>query len=199
MCDKGKYASKVLQLICSSNLSAIKKCNCKFFSRCNASKMFMQTSLWKNQSIDLQCKSNLFGKTPVLKSLFNKIAGLRPATLLEKDSNTGVFLWAGSSLRFLTVLGQIIKLFRDGDPCHIETSPLLYSTNQWIGLYYDRDLRQKRVSWNKQVSGNFIFFKYVNKISICGKSIILNPFVAIDSILYPPPRNTRISLVSRSY
>ena len=32
-------------------------------------------------------------KTPVLESFFNKVAGLRPATLLKRDSNAGVFLW----------------------------------------------------------------------------------------------------------
>ena len=135
ICDRSKCASKVLQLIRSPSLSAIKKCNYKCFSNCNAQKRFMQTSLWKNQSIDLQCKSDLFRKTPVLKSLFNKIAALRPATLLKKDSNTCVFLWIGSSLRFLTVLGQIIKSFRDGDSYDIETSPLASSANQWIGFY----------------------------------------------------------------
>ena len=31
-------------------------------------------------------------KTPVLESLFNKVAGLRPATLLKGDLNTRVFL-----------------------------------------------------------------------------------------------------------
>ena len=32
-------------------------------------------------------------KTPVLESFLNKVAGLRPATLLKRDSNAGVFLW----------------------------------------------------------------------------------------------------------
>ena len=31
-------------------------------------------------------------KTPLLESLFNKVEGLRTATLLKRDSNTGVFL-----------------------------------------------------------------------------------------------------------
>ena len=31
-------------------------------------------------------------KTPVPESLFNKVPGLRPTTLLKKDSSTGVFL-----------------------------------------------------------------------------------------------------------
>ena len=40
---------------------------------------------------------NILGKTPVLESLFNKIAGLqatifRPAALLKRHPNTGVFL-----------------------------------------------------------------------------------------------------------
>ena len=31
-------------------------------------------------------------ETPVLESLFNKVAGLRPSTLLKRHSRTGVFL-----------------------------------------------------------------------------------------------------------
>ena len=31
-------------------------------------------------------------KTPMLESLFYKIVGLRPANLLKRDSNTGVFM-----------------------------------------------------------------------------------------------------------
>ena len=31
-------------------------------------------------------------KTPVPESLFNKVAGLKPATLLNRGSGTGVFL-----------------------------------------------------------------------------------------------------------
>ena len=27
------------------------------------------------------------------------------------------------------------KLFDDGDPYHIETSPFIYSANQWTGFY----------------------------------------------------------------
>ena len=27
------------------------------------------------------------------------------------------------------------KLFHDGDPYHIETSPLIYFSNQWTGFY----------------------------------------------------------------
>ena len=32
------------------------------------------------------------GKKPMLESLFNKVAVLKPATLLKRVSNTGVFL-----------------------------------------------------------------------------------------------------------
>ena len=32
-------------------------------------------------------------ETHVLESLFNKVAGLRPTTLLKRDSHTGAFLW----------------------------------------------------------------------------------------------------------
>ena len=36
---------------------------------------------------------NIHMKTPMLKSLFNKVQGWRSATLLKRDSNIGVFLW----------------------------------------------------------------------------------------------------------
>ena len=35
---------------------------------------------------------NIRRKTPVLESFFNKVADIRPATLLKRDSYTGVFL-----------------------------------------------------------------------------------------------------------
>ena len=35
---------------------------------------------------------NIHMKTSVLESLFNKVAGLKPVTLLKSDSNTGVIL-----------------------------------------------------------------------------------------------------------
>ena len=37
-------------------------------------------------------RSNIHRKTPVLESVFNKIAGLRPATLFKRDPETSVFL-----------------------------------------------------------------------------------------------------------
>ena len=36
---------------------------------------------------------NLHRKTPMLESLFNKFQYWRSATLLKRDSNTGIFLW----------------------------------------------------------------------------------------------------------
>ena len=30
---------------------------------------------------------------------------------------------------------EIIQLFHDGGPYRIETSPLIYKANQWIGFY----------------------------------------------------------------
>ena len=32
-------------------------------------------------------------ETPILESFLNKVQGWRPATLLKRDSNTGVFMW----------------------------------------------------------------------------------------------------------
>ena len=37
--------------------------------------------------------SKIQRKTPELKSLFKKVEGLKPATLLKMNSSTGVFLW----------------------------------------------------------------------------------------------------------
>ena len=35
---------------------------------------------------------NIHRKKPMLESIFNKVLGRRPATLLKRDSNTGVLL-----------------------------------------------------------------------------------------------------------
>ena len=43
-------------------------------------------------------KQNFHSKTPVLESLFNNVAGLRPRTLLKIDSNIGFFLWIFKTL-----------------------------------------------------------------------------------------------------
>ena len=49
-----------------------------------------------------------------------------------------------------------LKLFHDGSPYHIETSPLIWSIDllsksiDWF--LYDRDLRHERVSYFHQVS-----------------------------------------------
>ena len=41
---------------------------------------------------DLKNSAKIHWKTPVLGSLFNKFAGVRPATSLKIDTDTGVFL-----------------------------------------------------------------------------------------------------------
>ena len=41
----------------------------------------------------LQKFRQIHRKALVLEPLFNKIAGMRPSTLLKRDSETGVFLW----------------------------------------------------------------------------------------------------------
>ena len=43
-------------------------------------------------------------KAPVLESPFNKLQVFRPATLLKRDSNTGVFLWTFYEHIFLHIL-----------------------------------------------------------------------------------------------
>ena len=47
--------------------------------------------LWKKMFLKISQISQ--GNTCV-GSLFNKVAGLRPVTLLKRDSNAGVFLWS---------------------------------------------------------------------------------------------------------
>ena len=44
-----------------------------------------------NRCSKRSCK--IHWNTPVLESLFNKAAGLRPATLLKRHFSTGAFLW----------------------------------------------------------------------------------------------------------
>ena len=46
--------------------------------------------LWKNCSWKSR---KIHMKTPVLESRFNKVLGLRPSTLLKRDSSIGVSLW----------------------------------------------------------------------------------------------------------
>ena len=47
--------------------------------------MFFEKAVLKNFAI-------FTGKTPVLESSFNKIAGLQACNFIKRDSNTGVFL-----------------------------------------------------------------------------------------------------------
>ena len=63
-------------------------------------------------------------KTPVLGSLFNKVAGLQTAIFLKRDPNTGVFLW----------IFRNFKLFHDKGRYRIETSPFCRA-NQWTIFY----------------------------------------------------------------
>ena len=48
-------------------------------------------------------------------------------------------------------------LFHNGGPYHTETSPLIYSANQWTGFLYDRDLRHERVKRKAQLISKFNF------------------------------------------
>ena len=45
------------------------------------------------------CSRKFRRKTPLFESLFNKVASFSPATLLNRDSNTDVFLWNLRNLR----------------------------------------------------------------------------------------------------
>ena len=55
---------------------------------------------------------NIHRKTPMLESLFNKVQGWRAATLLNGDSNTGIFLWIllfTNSYRITYVFPSVLK------------------------------------------------------------------------------------------
>ena len=70
-------------------------------------------------------------KIPVLESLFNKVAVLRPATLLRRDSNTDASceIWEILKNTFFYRTPLLAASY------YIETSPLICTANQWIGFY----------------------------------------------------------------
>ena len=46
-----------------------------------------------------------------------------------------VLIYCTGSHNFLNVWDQLVQLFHDGDPHHIEPSPLICTANQWTGIY----------------------------------------------------------------
>ena len=48
---------------------------------------------WSVKKLLLKKLRRIHRKASVSESLFNKLHAFRPATLLKRDSNTGVFLW----------------------------------------------------------------------------------------------------------
>ena len=83
----------------------------KFFFTLQCLEKVYANFIMKNLPIHLQRKSDLFRKTPVFKSLFNKIAGLRPATLLKKTP-TQVFSCEQSlHYVFLQYWGKLLNSF----------------------------------------------------------------------------------------
>ena len=52
--------------------------------RCSTKKVFLKISQYSQK--------NITGKHLCWSLFFNKVAGLRPSTLLKRDSNAGVFL-----------------------------------------------------------------------------------------------------------
>ena len=67
--SSGKFVTLVIYLIYTEAVSW----------RCSAKKVFLEI-----------LKSHM--KTPVPESLFNKAVGVKPAILLKRDSDTGLFL-----------------------------------------------------------------------------------------------------------
>ena len=60
---------------------------------------------------------NIHRKTPMLESLFKMVQGWRAATLLNRDSNTGIFLWIflfTNSYR-ITCFSFCIEIFSKND------------------------------------------------------------------------------------
>ena len=60
-------------LVCITSLTAVAR---RLFTK----RVFLNTS-------------KIYKKAPVSGSFFNKVAGLRPASLLKRNSDTGAFLW----------------------------------------------------------------------------------------------------------
>ena len=56
------------------------------------------------------------------------------------------------------------ELFHDEGPYHIETSPLIYSANQWTGFY---DIRHERVKLFQANWSFSIFSKTEQQVSWC--------------------------------
>ena len=77
-------------------------------------------------------------ETPVLKSLFNKVTDTHLATLLERESNTSVFLWISQK-----------KKLRTPDDCFWKTSylnwyvKLLFMAGVLFSIQYIKKIRTK--------------------------------------------------------
>ena len=84
-CSKKKYGSVKLVVIFIT-----------FYNICRSSRpeVFCKKGVLRNftKFTGKHLCQSLILKTPVPESHFNKVAGLRPATLLKRDSGTGVFL-----------------------------------------------------------------------------------------------------------
>ena len=73
---------------------------------------------------------NIHRKTPMLESLFNKVQGWRTATLLNRDSNTGVFLWIflfTNSYRIRYVFPSVLRFL-----VKMITTPIKTRVSQFI-------------------------------------------------------------------
>ena len=73
---------------------------------------------------------------------------IKPYTsiLLLQILNPMNHLFASKSIGWFLYERNIdCQLFHDGDPYHIETSPLIWSVNQWTGFYMIRTSIMKEV------------------------------------------------------
>ena len=92
-----------------------------------------------------------------------------------------------------------LYLFHDGGPYHVETSPLIYSANQWTGFYkigtfVIKELKTKSEEVVQRCYVKQVFAKFIEKLhlrSLCQYSCrltacsFINPFVPNAPFLYP--------------
>ena len=71
------------------------------------------------------------------------------------SSNNHKLLW--KRLTQFHATGLFLQLFHDACPYHIETSPLICRTNQWIGFYMIRTSVMKELTPLKNIFGSVIF------------------------------------------
>ena len=119
--------------------------------------------IWK--IVQTKICSKLTIKTPEYQTYLEKCFSLFRSSSSSSSSSKQKGIFAELTLH-------------DGDPYHIETSPLICSLNQWTG-FYDRELHHERVKTSKYTGC------YHNTLLIL-YSILLYNIWSIDPFLNVP-------------